>query len=765
MAPRNTRVTPETEVRSPARSFLNSLDNFYAPSRDVRSERALQEGINAFSGIIGQKANRVKGEMADDERQQGIQDALREQAGQEMQGVRTGQLFRQHSRFYMAGLNETRGKAAAARFKAETAQAYQDWEGRHADDDGSGYREWMNTRVADFMGTLGDDQYRVAGALPVVTEVANNFAAQHTGFTAQRLEQESFEAYDEIISGVFTDLANGQMDMDSAVARIADEADDMYLTDGAAANNRVVDAAIRYANIHTDPDAILALARAHDSGRLPISQVNREKLANAMDAVEAEIDRNASKANSRATAAAKAARTQALTGWGAQLAADPYAELPSFSEVGDPQTYRDMVSLQDAFIKGNEVDNPEIASVDRMNLEIELHNAETMQSKLDILTRFTQSNPTALSGADIAKYSQGIFAESDPDSLINNQTIGRYRTGFGQTLAEFQLGDGFDINRSSYLRTQGERHYNDYMLSKSGKVDVGDPAALRAVVKEAEEYAMEQLAFDFPEVLREKQDQSPLGTQLGAGDALANRDAVVAEQAAEYYENLAAGGEGAPEVPAEVTVQPDVPIEDQPTPFEDPETDDVLYSPTREGFYGEMIQRFTDGRDDRLSPREITQILDADPEFAAGIDRLGAKYGVNPMAILAVMYFETGGTFGADTRNAAGSGATGLIQFMPSTAEALGTTTEALARMSKVEQLVYVEKYFDQFQGKIQGGSVDDLYMAVLWPRAIGKPEGYALFNQGTTAYEQNRGLDTNGDGQVTKFEAAAKVKAAFYGY
>ena len=40
-------------------------------------------------------------------------------------------------------------------------------------------------------------------------------------------------------------------------------------------------------------------------------------------------------------------------------------------------------------------------------------------------------------------------------------------------------------------------------------------------------------------------------------------------------------------------------------------------------------------------------------------------------------------------------GATGLIQFLPSTARGLGTTTDALAGMSSVEQLNYVEKYFD----------------------------------------------------------------------
>lgn len=751
MAPRNTRVAPETEVRSPARSFLQSLDNFYAPQRDHRSEQATQEGIGAFTGIMQEQANRAKQLQREDERLQGIQDAMREQAGEEMRGVQTGSIFRQHSSFYMSGLNETRGRAAAARFKAETAQAYLDWEGRHTDDDGSAYRAWMNERVANFMGTLGDDQYRVAGALPIINEVANNFAAQHTGFTAERLETESFEAYDEIVSGIFLDLANGEVDMEEAVDRIASEADDMYLTDGAAANNRVVDAAIRYASIHNNPDSILALARAHDSGRLRISQSNREKLANAMDAVEADIAREASRSNAEQTAARKAADQAEMNAWAATLEANPYAEMPPVSEVPNAALRRDMMTLAAATRTAAEVTNPSIEAVDRINLEQELYNAGSVRDKVDILARFTLSNPTALSGADIARYTQGFMAQNDPGSIINDPMMGRYRTGFGQTLAEFQLGDGFDINRSSYLRTQGEMHYNDYLLSQTGTVDTTDRAAMRQLHTAATEYTMEQLAFDFPEVLREKQEQSPLGQNLGVGTALETRDAAVAAEAARIYEEAAGGGatQEGPETPG---VDPEAPAEEAGTPEE-------------QSFYGQLLKRFTDGQDDRASLQEVNAVLDNDPEFAEGINRLGEKYNVNPMALLAVMDFETGGTFDAGVKNAVGSGATGLIQFMPRTAEALGTTTEELAQMDRVEQLGFVEKYLDQWAGRIEGGSVDDLYMSVLWPAAIGKPDGYVIFRSGTTAYDQNRGLDTNGDGTITKFEAANKVRNAFYGY
>lgn len=767
---------------------MNSLDNFYAPARDVRSEQAFQRGVNSLSGVFAEKADEARKERRADEFQQGVADAMREEAGQELQGVKTGSIFRQHSKYYMAGLNETRGRAAAERFKAETALAYQEWDGRHIDDDGSAFREWMNGRVADFMGTLGDDQYRVSGALPVINEVATNYATQHTAFTNKRLEEESWNAYYEIIGGVFSDMSSGVymttdedgrkvMDWDSLADALMAEADDMYITEGGAANDRLVDAAISYANTHNDLDALAALAKAHDSGKIKLSLPNQEKLANAFDAVEADIERETSKQNSKETAEAKARREATLNAWGEQLAQDPYVDLPAFSEVGDQQTYREMVSLQDAFIKGETVDNPSITNTERMKFEYDLFMAETSRDKLKVLTEFSRSNPTALSGADISRYSKEIFETANPNSIVNNPTVSKYRDGFGRLLGEFQLGDGYDINRSSFLRTTGERYFNDYLMSRSGAVDMTDPSVVRSLVKEAEDHAMEQLAFDFPEILREKNEQSPLGKTLGVDEALATRDEAAAAEAEEEFRSFlgdggdqsrepgATGGSNStPDPEGEGDQGGDLPIEEQPVPFDDPDTE-VEYGPTREGFYGELLNRFTDGKDDRDFLKDAATVLQGDEEFKTSLEKLGAKYSVPPMAFMAVMDFETGGTFSSSVRNAAGSGATGLIQFMPSTARALGTTTEELAQMSRSEQMVYVEKYFDQFADKIRGGQVDDVYMAVLWPKAIGKPDGYVIFRQGTTAYTQNAGLDTNKDGTVTKFEAAAKVKAKFYGY
>lgn len=136
--------------------------------------------------------------------------------------------------------------------------------------------------------------------------------------------------------------------------------------------------------------------------------------------------------------------------------------------------------------------------------------------------------------------------------------------------------------------------------------------------------------------------------------------------------------------------------------------------------------------------------------------------GVDPSYLMACMAFETAATFSSSIRNAAGSGAVGLIQFMPQTAYALGTTDDELSEMSAEEQLDYVLAYFNWAKGKLK--TLEDVYMCILWPRAIGKPLDYVLFDKSDhkrpQRYIQNAGLDYNKDGLVTKAEATRGARS-----
>lgn len=146
------------------------------------------------------------------------------------------------------------------------------------------------------------------------------------------------------------------------------------------------------------------------------------------------------------------------------------------------------------------------------------------------------------------------------------------------------------------------------------------------------------------------------------------------------------------------------------------------------------------------------------PAFRERIFDMAGFLTVEPDHIMAIIAFETGRTFDPAQKNLAGSGATGLIQFMPKTAEGLGATVDLLARMGAVEQLRWVQKYFVPYRGRMK--TLSDMYMAVLWPRAIGKPDDYVLWDKEhwPTTYRQNAGLDTNRNDIITKFEAAGRV-------
>lgn len=132
---------------------------------------------------------------------------------------------------------------------------------------------------------------------------------------------------------------------------------------------------------------------------------------------------------------------------------------------------------------------------------------------------------------------------------------------------------------------------------------------------------------------------------------------------------------------------------------------------------------------------------------------------LDPDDLMACMAWESGESFRADIKNAAGSGATGLIQFMPSTAVGLGTSTAKLAQMSPEDQLNYVYKYFRPYAGRLN--NLGDIYMAILWPKGVGQPDSYVLWDKGKmpTTFRQNAGLDINKDNRVTRAECLAKIK------
>jgi hypothetical protein len=95
---------------------------------------------------------------------------------------------------------------------------------------------------------------------------------------------------------------------------------------------------------------------------------------------------------------------------------------------------------------------------------------------------------------------------------------------------------------------------------------------------------------------------------------------------------------------------------------------------------------------------------------------------------------------------------------MPSTAKALGTSITNLSKLSPEDQLRWVYEYFKPYAGRLH--NLGDVYMAILWPKAVGQPDSYVLFDRTKTpiAFRQNAGLDVDNNGAVTRAECLVKV-------
>jgi hypothetical protein len=134
--------------------------------------------------------------------------------------------------------------------------------------------------------------------------------------------------------------------------------------------------------------------------------------------------------------------------------------------------------------------------------------------------------------------------------------------------------------------------------------------------------------------------------------------------------------------------------------------------------------------------------------FVAKVIEVANFLGVRPEWLMFLMWFETGHTLDSAARNKV-TGATGLIQFMPSTARFLGTTTEQLSTMSNVQQMDYVQKHLGIFRGKYKDWV--DLYCGIFWPAAVGKPDTYRITSD--VVAKQNPLFDINKDTDIEKSE------------
>ncbi len=150
-----------------------------------------------------------------------------------------------------------------------------------------------------------------------------------------------------------------------------------------------------------------------------------------------------------------------------------------------------------------------------------------------------------------------------------------------------------------------------------------------------------------------------------------------------------------------------------------------------------------------------------DSNFLNRVKEIAQKLNCDYKDLLALMNSESG----IKTNNWNGSTAVGLIQFTDaSVAElnnkyGLNLTKEKIARMSPMEQLDLVEKYLTIAKSynfaPNERLSAGDLYAITFLPGRAGQD---ILCRRGEKFYSQNKGLDLNNDGVISKQDLENKL-------
>lgn len=146
-------------------------------------------------------------------------------------------------------------------------------------------------------------------------------------------------------------------------------------------------------------------------------------------------------------------------------------------------------------------------------------------------------------------------------------------------------------------------------------------------------------------------------------------------------------------------------------------------------------------------------------EFINEVISLSRRLHLNPNWLMGLFELETAGTFDPSITNKLGY--TGLIQFGEAAAKDIGTTTAKLRQMTALQQLKYVELYLRRYKNRIS--SYADVYLAVFFPAAIGRPDGWVLHTSRLSAEriaKWNPLFDVNKDKQIQIWEIKHKLLA-----
>ncbi len=158
----------------------------------------------------------------------------------------------------------------------------------------------------------------------------------------------------------------------------------------------------------------------------------------------------------------------------------------------------------------------------------------------------------------------------------------------------------------------------------------------------------------------------------------------------------------------------------------------------------------------RIRKQKVDEYISKNKEFLKGVIELAAKYSIpNYYDILRVMQIESAGLFEKAALRVNGSiAAAGLIQFTRVTLPILNkfgiTKLDQVITKSAVEQLKYVDAYFQANKSKITGADIYGIYGTIFYPIIVSggkitRSDDFILGTEKSNDYSRKVGIQNKG--------------------
>ncbi len=200
MATTNSRSF-RASVSTGRRAFQSSITPKSTFSTQAATKSPLR-GLAKALGLAGDIADRQQKLQDESDKQRGLMESLVSSADKDPALIKAKEMYPQESLAFMSAFREGHAKLWAQKKHTAWKLEYNTWEHKN-ENDPTHFQDWLAKKIGDARSVIGDNQFAIAGAMPVFNEAIHNMTAAHTKYTGDRIiaeeEQNILERIDQTV--------------------------------------------------------------------------------------------------------------------------------------------------------------------------------------------------------------------------------------------------------------------------------------------------------------------------------------------------------------------------------------------------------------------------------------------------------------------------------------------------------------------------------------------------------------------------------------